>query len=240
MEDADVAEGRAIREARESGLIEKIERPLQPDYRYTLRRVDHRHPRRPTNFTRGENKSMINKDENPYVWTTELHDHRFWNNFQADLYQTVIKYRKNPITSQLYVDWIYMQNKRDPVFHGVISKAQRLGIYDILSMYQDWNMELVARFCATSWRSGHGYDSTLNFSIEGHRLELKLTELPTIFAFANNDFHRSKISTERTIAENELAPPYYPRNEHNFGSNHGLLPKYYIFKNIFRNTLTPK
>jgi hypothetical protein len=71
-------------------------------------------------------------------------------------------------------------------------------------------------------------------------LELKLTELPTIFAFANNDFHRSKISTERTIAENELAPPYYPRNEHNFGSNHGLLPKYYIFKNIFRNTLTPK
>jgi hypothetical protein len=85
------------------------------------------------------------------------------------------------------------------VFHRVISKAQRLGIYDILGMYQDWNTELVAQFCATAWRSGHGYDSTLNFSIEGHRFELKLMELPTIFAFTDNDFHRPEISTERTI-----------------------------------------
>jgi hypothetical protein len=112
---------------------------------------------------------MINRDENSYDWTTDLHDHKFWNNFQADWYRIVIKDRKNPITSQLYVDWIYMQNKRDPVFHRVISKAQRLGIYDILGMYQDWNTELEAQFCATAWRSGHGYDSTLNFNIETHR-----------------------------------------------------------------------
>jgi hypothetical protein len=69
---------------------------------------------------------------------------------------------------------------------------------------------------------------------------LKLTELPTIFAFADNDFNRPEISTKRTIAENELAPLYYLGNEHNFGSHHGLLPEYYIFNNIFHNTLTPK
>jgi hypothetical protein len=103
-EDADVAEGRGVREARESGLIQKVEHPVQPDYEYTLRRVDHHHPHRPTDFRRGENQSMINRDENPYDWITELYDHRFWNNFQADWYHTVIKNRKNPITSQLYVD----------------------------------------------------------------------------------------------------------------------------------------
>jgi hypothetical protein len=43
-----------------------------------------------------------------------------------------------------------MQNKHDLVFHRVIAKAQRLGIYDILGMYQDWNTELVAQFCATT------------------------------------------------------------------------------------------
>jgi hypothetical protein len=75
------------------------------------------------------------------------------------------------------------------VFHGVIAKAQRLGIYDIFGMYQDWNTVLVAQFYATVWRSGNGYDSTLNFAIEGHQFELKITELPTIFAFADNDFH---------------------------------------------------
>jgi hypothetical protein len=95
------AEGRVIREpreARERVEIQKVEYPLRPGYEYTLRRVDHRHPHRPTDFTLGENQSMVNHNENPFDWTTELHDHHFWNNFQADWYLTVVKERKNPIT----------------------------------------------------------------------------------------------------------------------------------------------
>jgi hypothetical protein len=121
-----VAEGHAMataREARVSNVIQKVERPLQPNYEYTLRRVDRRHPHRPTNFTLGENHSMININEDPHEWTTELHDHRFWNNFQVDWYLSVIKDRKNPITSQLYVDLNYMQKKHDPMFHRIIAKA---------------------------------------------------------------------------------------------------------------------
>jgi hypothetical protein len=56
-EAANIAEGQAVREAREaraSDIIQKVERPLRADYEYTLRRVDCHHPRRPTNFTRGE------------------------------------------------------------------------------------------------------------------------------------------------------------------------------------------
>jgi hypothetical protein len=94
----------------------------------------------------------------------------------------------------------------------------------------------VAQFYATTWRSGEGLDSTLNFTLEGHRFELKISELPTIFAFAGNDFDREPISTEKSISDNELAPLYYPGNEHNFGTNHSILSVYYIFK----NTLTPK
>jgi hypothetical protein len=33
--------------------------------------VDHCHPHRPTDFTRGENQSMIHRDEYPYDWTHE-------------------------------------------------------------------------------------------------------------------------------------------------------------------------
>jgi hypothetical protein len=69
---------------------------------------------------------------------------------------------------------------------------------------------------------------------------LKIIELPTIFAFARNDFNREAINIERTILDNELTPLYYPGNEHHFGTNHGMLLEYYIFNNIFRNTLTPK
>jgi hypothetical protein len=97
-----------------------------------------------------------------------------------------------------------MQKKRDPMFHRVMAKSQRLGIYDILGLHQEWNMELVAQFYATTWRSSKGFDSTLNFALEGHRFELKIMELPTIFAFAGNDFNREAISTERTISDNEL------------------------------------
>jgi hypothetical protein len=79
-EAANRAEGRAIceaREARERVEIQKVEHPLRPGYEYTLRRVDRRDPCRPTEFTLGENQSMVNRNENPFDWTTELHDHRF-------------------------------------------------------------------------------------------------------------------------------------------------------------------
>jgi hypothetical protein len=183
---------------------------------------------------------MINRHENPYDWTTELHDHRFWNNFQADWYLTVIKNRKNHITSQLYIDWPYMQRKCDPVFQKIIAMSQTLGIYDILGLHQEWNIELVAQFYATTWRSGDGFDYTLNFSIEGHRYELTITELAIIFCLSQNDFYREPISSERSISDNELSPLYFPGNEVSYDTNHGMLPEYYIFNNIFQNTLTPK
>jgi hypothetical protein len=53
----------AEREARVSEIIQKVEHPLRPDYEYTLRRVDQRHPCRPTNFSLGENQSMVNHNK---------------------------------------------------------------------------------------------------------------------------------------------------------------------------------
>jgi hypothetical protein len=181
----------------------------------------------------GENQSMVNRDENSFDWNTKVHDHRFWNNFQADWYPSIIKDRKNPITPQLYVDWSYMQQKCDPVFNKIITKAHSLGIFDILDMYQDWNTELVAQFYSTAWRSGNGYEFTINFSIEGNQFHLGVMEFPTIFGLAHDDLMRAEVSTKRTIAENELASLYYPRNENSYGKTHGLLPEYAIFNNIF-------
>jgi hypothetical protein len=65
-------------------------------------------------------------------------------------------------------------------------------------------------------------------------------EFPTIFRLAPNDLHTLEVIAERTIAENELTRLYMPRNERNYGTSHGLLPEYTIFKNIFCNTLAPK
>jgi hypothetical protein len=129
-----------------------------------------------------------------------------------------------------------MQRKCDPVFQKVIAKAQLLGIYDIMGVYQEWNTELVSQFYATTWRSGDGFDSILKFSIEGHRCELTIIELRIIFGLAPNDFQREPISSERSILDNELTPLYFPGNENNYDTNHGMLPEYYIF-NIFRTLL---
>jgi hypothetical protein len=133
-----------------------------------------------------------------------------------------------------------MQNKRDPVFNKVIAKAHSLGIFDILGLYQNWNIELVAQFCSTAWRSENGYESTINFSIEGYRFSVCVMDFPTIFGLAHDDFLRDEVITERTIIENELAPLYYMRNENFYGRTRGLLPKYAIFNNIFSKPLTLK
>jgi hypothetical protein len=133
-----------------------------------------------------------------------------------------------------------MQRKCGPVFQKIIANAQILGIYDILGLHHEWNTELVAQFYATTWGSEDGLESTLNFSIEGHRYELTITKLPIIFGLAPNDFHREPISSERSISDNGMAPLYFPGNENNYDTNHSMLPEYYIFNNIFQNTLTPK
>jgi hypothetical protein len=80
-------------------------------------------------------------------------------------------------------------------------------------------------------------ESTINFSIEGHKFNLCVTKFPTIFRLAPNGLHRPEVITDRTLVENELALRYVSRN---YGTSHGLLPKYTIFNNIFYNTLTPK
>jgi hypothetical protein len=122
----------------------------------------------------------------------------------------------------------------------VIAKAQQLGIIDMVGMWQDWNCELVAQFYSTMWLSGNGFDSSINFRIDGHRYSLRIEEIPAMFGLANNDFHREGIANEKTVLNNELAPLYLPGNESNYGTIHGLLPEYTIFNKIFRGTLTPK
>jgi hypothetical protein len=183
-------------EEESSDGIQKMIHPLKPNYMYTFRKVDHRHPRRPTDFMRKENHSMIQRNDDPYVWAPDLHDHRFWNNFQVDWYIKVIKDRKLPITPHIYVDWTAMLEKENLIFNKVVAKSQILGIYDMLGIWQNWNCELVAQFCSTAWISGNGYESTINFSIEGHRYSLCIQEMeiPTLFGLANDDFHRANIA----------------------------------------------
>jgi hypothetical protein len=227
-------------EEESSDAIQKVIHPLKPKYMYTFRRVDHRHPRRPTDFIRKENHAKIQRMDDSYVWAPDLHDHHFYNNFQADWYIKVNKDRKLSITPHIYVDWVAMLENRNPVFNKVIAKAQQLGIYDMLGMWKDWNYELVAQFCSTACLSGNGYDSTINFSIEGHRFSLCIKEIPALFGLANDDFHRANIANERNVLDNELAPLYFLGNESNYGTIHGLLPEYVIFNKIFRDTLMPK
>jgi hypothetical protein len=53
-----IGEGRVVagaRDARARDEIQTVEHPLKSGFGYTLRRVDHCHPRMPMNFTLGEN-----------------------------------------------------------------------------------------------------------------------------------------------------------------------------------------
>jgi hypothetical protein len=90
------------------------------------------------------------------------------------------------------------------------------------------------------WISGNGYESIINFSIEGHRYNLCIKEIPALFGLANDDFHRANIANERTMSDNELTPLYLLGNESNYESIHDLLPEFSIFNKIFRGTLMPK
>jgi hypothetical protein len=78
----------------------------------------------------------------------------------------------------------------------------------MLGMWQDLNCELVGHFCAMVWLSRNGYDSTINFSIEGHRFSLCIKEIFALFGLANTSIGQSfKIVDRRGEVAYQLELP---------------------------------
>jgi hypothetical protein len=67
----------------------------------------------------------------------DAYDYRFHSLFQKDFYESVIMTKSKPVANSQWIDWVYVENKHDPIFDRVIAACQAKHLSDILTFKKD-------------------------------------------------------------------------------------------------------
>ncbi|KAK3149708.1 hypothetical protein QOZ80_3AG0221350 [Eleusine coracana subsp. coracana] len=86
------------------------------------------------------------RKQNPaLVGEQEATDPRFYTWFQQDYYMSMLidKNRKNRLASHQWIDWSYMESKKNHVFNEIIRVCKDRVVYDLMDFSYDWNEEVI-------------------------------------------------------------------------------------------------
>ena len=168
-------------------------------------------PKQVINYMKRASRVKKERYEDPFQFVKNVADHRFWSDFQAEFYETVILTKKKSITPMQWIDWDYMANKNDLTFNEVISACDHKRIKSILGLRYDWSEKVIAQFYATLW-----YDREENksmfWTIKGEKYEISYQAFAHVFGFDIRDTQKTKIHIENQFSAEDMDFMY---------SNHG-------------------
>jgi hypothetical protein len=133
-----------------------------------------------------------------------------------------------------------MENKRDPIFDGVIAACQTKHLRDILAFKKDWNNEVVAQFYATVCFKEHGDTRKLHWMTESQWYEVSYSHFARLFGFGRKDASRPIIHSALKLEARKIKFTYPRSKQGHFGKTTDMLPFYAYLNRLFRRTVTPK
>ncbi|KAJ1253559.1 hypothetical protein BS78_K235300 [Paspalum vaginatum] len=151
--------------------------------------------------------------------------------------------RENLVLSDQWVDWKYMEEKKDPIFDQVIVACERQKIKRIMSYQHDWNVELIAQFYAIVYfHNSNGEESRweMVWMTEGTVYSISYMEFAHLIGKHDPDFNRPKIHLEQCLPDSEMKFMYPPQNQGYCGQATGLYTFYASLYRMFRKTLNPR
>jgi hypothetical protein len=218
--------------------------PLQRDHRYEIHAPEYAYSRqgvgiRRKDYTKKHPGVHKERRENPYEYEKFIPDRRFWSQFQADWYSSVILEKQNPITVSKYVNWNEMASKEDSTFELVISECQEKNLYFLLGMKQDWNNELIGQFVSTAWFEGEGKETFIHFTLQGIPYYVSYRRFAEILGLEGT-LNEVELHNEIEPTDEEFQQLYLNGEEADLDYTHGMRPYTKILNRLFRETLTPK
>jgi hypothetical protein len=104
----------------------------------------------PLDYTKGKHDLYGKRYEDPSRFAKEQQwDVRFWMNFHADWYVSMILCKSHPTTEMKSIICDYLFEIYLPVVREVEDACERMHASSIMSFNCDWNEEVVAQFYAT-------------------------------------------------------------------------------------------
>jgi hypothetical protein len=91
--------------------------------------------------------------------------------------------KSKPVANSQWIDWVYMENKHDPIFDGVIATCQVNHLRNILPFKKDWNNKVIAQFYATVCVEKHRDIRKLHWMTESQEYEMSYFHFARLFRF---------------------------------------------------------
>jgi hypothetical protein len=180
---------------------------------------------RPTDYTKGKHDLYALRYDDPSRYAKEQQGNvRFWMNFHADQYDSVILSKSHPTTNMKSINWEYLLDIDLPVVREVGDACRRMNLTSIVSFNCDWNEEVVAQLYGALYINRS--TKTFHWTIQGKPFSFGYVDFATILGFPSNDLTREKIQEmENMLDDREFHFMYDSAyGDIKFGTIHGLTP----------------
>jgi hypothetical protein len=192
-------------------------------------------------YKKGKHDIYALRYDDPSEYAKEQQgDVRFWMNFHADWYASVILCKSHPTTAMKSINWEYLFEIDLLVVREVQDACRRMHLTSIMSFNCDWNEEVIAQFYSTLYVNRS--IKTFHWTIQGKPFYVEYAYFASILVFSNADLTRERIHEEENVLDDgELHFMYDSAyGDIKFGTIYGLRPYYKLLNQLFRYTLYPK
>jgi hypothetical protein len=142
---------------------------------------------------------MLNYDNLAEYTKEQQGDVRFWMNFHADSYDSVILRKSHPTTEMKSINWDHLLNIDMPVAEEVVDACNRMNLTSIMSFNLDWNEEIGAQFYATLYVDRA--TKVFHWTIQGKPFHVEYVYFASILGFPKSDLTREKIHEVENVVE---------------------------------------
>jgi hypothetical protein len=148
--------------------------------------------------------------------------------------------KSKPVINSQWIDWVYMENKPDPIFDRVIVACQAKHLRDILTFKKDWNNKVIAQFYATVCFEKHGDTRKNCWMTESQWYEVSYSHFARLFGFGRKDASHLRIHLALKLEARKIRFMYSKSKQGNFGETTNMIPFYAYLNRLFRRTVTPR
>jgi hypothetical protein len=148
--------------------------------------------------------------------------------------------KSKPVANSQWIDWAYMENKRDSIFDGVIATCQVKHLRDILTFKKDWNNEVIAQFYATVYFEEHGDTRKFHWMTKSQWYKVSYSHFTRLFGYGQKDASRPRIHLALKLEVRKIKFMYPKSKQGDFGETTNMFPFYAYLNWLFKRTVTPR
>jgi hypothetical protein len=91
--------------------------------------------------------------------------------------------RRRIVSEAQWVDWYHMEEQQDPIYNQVIAACENHHIKKLMSVYYDWNIEVIAQLYATLFIEEAEDVRAMHWMMEGEWYHITFDEFATRFSY---------------------------------------------------------